>query len=212
MSTDLQHKTSIARLLLSRSAAYPFATNLSLITVPIGLIAMIIGPEVSRAFTIVFSTPVLIYVWGVWMVLGGLNVAWGILRNTPSIERAGMFVLFAPLSFYGVFVMVGLGRGGLVTGPVFCVLAVSCLQRARIIHRAAHAGEILAAAAAAAADDAGTLAGLHEAALAVLQEVAHGSTGEQSAVLQARAAAAEVFSHDPTGPGPTGPSPTHPAR
>ena len=188
---------AIARLLLSRSAAYPFATNLSLITIPVGLIALVIGPEVSRAFSIVFHTPMVIYIWGVWMVLGGLNVTWGILRHTPSIERAGMFVLFLPLSFYGVCVMIGLAQGGLVTGPVFVVLAVSCLQRARIIHRAAYAGATLAAAAEAAGDDTATLAALQLAAVAVLQEVAHGSRGPaDSAVDAAQATAHAVLARD----------------
>lgn len=184
-----------ARLLLSRSAAYPFATNLSLVTVPIGLIAIIIGPEVSRAFSIVFHTQLVVYLWGVAMALGGLNVAWGIMRHTPSIERAGMFVLCVPLAFYGVFVIVGLGRGGLVTGPVFLVLAVSCLQRARIIARAAHAVHVLADAAEHAHGDMVALARLDEATLNVLNEVAHGSAsvGAFSAIDQAGATVAAVL-------------------
>lgn len=189
--------TSVAQMLLSRSAAYPFATNLSLITIPIGLGALVIGPAVSRAFTIVFDSPAVIYFWGVWMVLGGLNVAWGVLRNTPSIERAGMFVLFLPLSFYGACVMIGLGRGGLVTGPVFCVLSISCLQRARIIHRAATAGATLAAAAEAAGEDAATLTALQDAAVAVLQDLAHGSRdAHDSAVDAAQAKAEEVLARE----------------
>jgi hypothetical protein len=121
------------RTLIGRSSAYPFATNLSLTTIPVGLLAVVIGPEISRGFSNVFHRPELIYVWGVWMCVGGLNVAAGILRQRPSVERAGLYALVVPLMFYGVFVVVGLGRGGLVTGPMFCGLAVSCFQRAQLI-------------------------------------------------------------------------------
>jgi hypothetical protein len=122
-----------ARTLRDRSFTYPFATNLSLITIPIGLLAIMIGPSISRAFSNVFHTPQLVYIWGIWMFVGGLNVATGILRRRPAVERAGLYVLVVPLLFYSVFVVIGLGRGGLVTGPVFFGLAVSCFQRARFI-------------------------------------------------------------------------------
>lgn len=135
----------VARALLGRSSAYPFATNLSLITIPIGALAVLIGPEISRGFGNVFHRPELIYVWGVWMFVGGLNVAAGILRGRPAVERAGLYVLVVPLLFYGVFVVVGLGRGGLVTGPVFCSLAVSCFQRAQFILRASRDRDTLRA-------------------------------------------------------------------
>lgn len=124
-----------ARTLIGRSSAYPFATNLSLITIPIGVLAVCIGTEISRGLGAVFHRPEVIYIWGIWMFLGGLNVAVGILRQRPTVERAGLYVLTVPLLFYGVFVVVGLGRGGLVTGPVFCGLAVSCLQRAQLMLR-----------------------------------------------------------------------------
>lgn len=127
----------LLRRMIDRSSATPFATNLSLITIPIGVLAVIIGPGISRGFSSVFHHPELIYIWGAWMCVGGLNVAAGILRRQPAVERAGLYVLVVPLLFYGVFVVVGLGRGGLVTGPVFCSLALSCFQRAQFILRSA---------------------------------------------------------------------------
>lgn len=125
--------TRMARPLWSHAKAYPFATNLSLISVPIGVIALVIGPDVSRAFTDVFGRPEPVYVWGVVLLVGGLNVAHGIIKNVPSRERGGLFVLAAAYGFYGVCVLVGLGVGGVVAGTIAVTLAVSALQRARVI-------------------------------------------------------------------------------
>lgn len=136
--------TALATL-YGRSRHYPFATNLSLTTIPIGLLAVIIGPDISRGFSSVFDRPELIYIWGIWMFVGGLNVAVGILRQHLAAERAGLYSLVVPLLFYGVFVIVGLGVGGLVTGPIFCGLAVSCFQRAELIARSAKDRVILRA-------------------------------------------------------------------
>lgn len=124
--------------LWAHSRAYPFATNLSLISIPIGLLALVIGPSISRAFSDVFpGRPEIIYVWGVALLLGGLNVAHGIVRHIPSRERAGLYVLAVAYAFYGVAVLYGLGRGGMVTGPISLTLAVSAIQRARVFDSAA---------------------------------------------------------------------------
>lgn len=125
--------------LFRSSRGFPFATNLSLVSIPIGLTAMILGPPVSRAFSILFHRPEVVYVWGVVLFLGGLYVAAGIGRLKPSMERAGLFVVAPAYAFYGVSVIIALEQGGLVTGPVFIALAISCLQRARIISLAARA-------------------------------------------------------------------------
>lgn len=135
--------TAALEALRAHSRGYPFATNLSLISIPIGLLALIIGPDVSRGFGAVFADrPEPIYVWGVVLLLGGANVAIGIGRR-PSRERAGLYVLSLAYSFYGICVIIGLGWGGMVTGPVFCVLAISCLQRAGVILIAARALALL---------------------------------------------------------------------
>ena len=130
------NRTFFAALFRS-SRGFPFATNLSLVSIPIGLAAMVLGPPVSRAFSILFDQPAVVYVWGVVLFLGGLYVAAGIGRLKPSMERAGLFVLAPAYAFYGTSVVIALGKGGLVAGPVFLALAVSCLQRARIISAAA---------------------------------------------------------------------------
>lgn len=120
------------RTLIQRSNARPFATNLSLVSVPIGVLAIVIGSAISAGFTHVWGDhAVSIYVWGVVLLLGGLNVAAGLLAGRPTRERAGLFVVAVAYAFYGACVMLGLGWGGMVTGPTFCALAVSCLQRAR---------------------------------------------------------------------------------
>lgn len=135
---------AILQAVHNHGRGYPFATNLSLVSIPVGLLAIIIGPEISRGFVQVFgdlSSP--IYAWGVVLLLGGINVAIGIGRRLPSRERAGLYVLAAAYAFYGVCVIIGLGWGGMVTGPVFIVLAASAIQRAHIILLAAKAVAVL---------------------------------------------------------------------
>ena len=130
--------------LRAHSRGYPFATNLSLVSIPIGLLAIGIGPDVSRGFTVVFGQfPEIIYVWGAILLLGGSNVAVGLGKRLPSRERAGLYVLAAAYAFYGVCVILGLGWGGMVTGPAFIALAVSCVQRARVILTAARAQAVM---------------------------------------------------------------------
>jgi hypothetical protein len=121
------------RRLVRHAAAAPFATLIPLAAVPIGLLSIAIGPEVSRAYSIVFHQPELVYAWGAVLTLGGAYVAAGIMRRTPSYQRGGLYVLAFAFLFYGVSVMIGLGRGGLVTGPMFCTIAAACLLRARLI-------------------------------------------------------------------------------
>ena len=131
MHRFLRSLRAAGRSLLSQSRGYPFATNLSLVSIPIGMLALIIGPDISRAFTDVFRRPEPVYVWGVILLLGGVNVAWGIVFHVPSRERAGLYVLAFAYAFYGVSAVVGLGAGGLVTGPISVTLAISAVQRAR---------------------------------------------------------------------------------
>lgn len=125
------------RALVRHSSGFPFATNLSLVSVPIGLLAVVMGTDISAGFTNVWHRPEPIYLWGVALLLGGANVAAGLLRERPAQERAGLFVLAPTYAFYGSCVILGLGFGGMVTGPTFLVLALSCVQRARVLKNAA---------------------------------------------------------------------------
>jgi hypothetical protein len=127
--TRARHLLTVMR----HGRSYPFATTLSLVSIPIGFLAMFIGQDVSRAFQIVYHRPEPIYIWGVALLLGGINVAWGIGIVNPGVERAGLCVLAVAYGFYGVSVMLGLGVGGLVAGPTFLALALACLLRARVI-------------------------------------------------------------------------------
>lgn len=134
----------VLRAVRNHGRGYPFATNLSLMSIPIGLLAVIIGPNISRGFSTVFAgRPEPIYIWGVVLLLGGSNVALGIGQRLPSRERAGLYVLAVAYAFYGVSVIIGLGWGGMVTGPIFIVLALSCVQRAGVLLAAAKSLQVL---------------------------------------------------------------------
>lgn len=124
--------------LYARGRRFPFATGLSLISVPIGLLAIFIGQEVSRAFTIVWNRPEPVYVWGVVLLLGGAHVAAGIMGQNTARERAGLWILAVAYAFYGASVILGLGWGGMVTGPTFLVLALCCIQRALMVNEVSY--------------------------------------------------------------------------
>lgn len=127
-----------AGALFRHSRGFPFATNLSLVSIPIGLAAVGIGQDVSRAFTILWpGAPQPVYVWGAVLVVGGINVAAGIALPRPSLERAGLSVLAAAFAFYGLAVLVALQANGLVTGGLALTIALSAMQRAHIILRSA---------------------------------------------------------------------------
>lgn len=117
----------------ARARSAPFATNLPLLSVPVGALAVLVGPPVSTAFDRVYHRPELIYVWGAVLLVGGANVAVGIHQRLPSIERAGLYVLACPWAFYGASVIVALRLGGLVAGPLALTVGLSCWLRARYI-------------------------------------------------------------------------------
>ncbi len=130
-----------ARALFAQNKGFPFSTNLSLISIPIGVLAIIIGQDISRGFTVVYNRPEVIYIWGAVLLLGGFNVASGIARRKAALERAGLYVLACAYAFYAVSVLLGLGVGGLVTAPVFLTLAISSVQRANLLGRAIREGK-----------------------------------------------------------------------
>lgn len=110
----------------------PFQVATCTVGVPIGIGAMLLGSQVSTAMSRVLGDSVdVVRLWGVLMVAGGLLTVIGRGWLRPGVERAGLMTLGPAYALYAVSVLLGLGVGGLVAGPMFGALAVACLARVR---------------------------------------------------------------------------------
>jgi hypothetical protein len=108
----------------------PFQLLATAISAPIGIGAMIIGTEVSTAMSRVLSGQIpVVRLWGLLMLLGGCCATYGRLTRRLSLERTGLRVLAPAYALYAGSVLLGLGFGGLVTGPMFFALAIACYVR-----------------------------------------------------------------------------------
>jgi hypothetical protein len=102
----------------------------------IGLDAIILGDNASRAFTELGGGS-MIRVMGAAMFIGGLLVAAGIARADYLFEVIGLALAAFGSTVYGLGVMLGLGTQGLVTGPENLLIAVAFLGRIALISRRA---------------------------------------------------------------------------
>jgi hypothetical protein len=101
--------------------------------VPIGITAILIGASVSEAMSrVLIALPEVVRLWGVVLVVGGIASVWGRYGGRPWLERVGLRTLGPAYALYGVSVLLGLGYGGLVTGPMFLALAGACFVRSRL--------------------------------------------------------------------------------
>jgi hypothetical protein len=123
---------------LERFAARPHQTMLGIATAYAGIVAVIIGPAVSFSVTKVLGVaPDVVRAWGATLGLGGALMSVGILAKHSLVERIGLGLLGPALVLYGLTVLVALGRGGQVTGPLCVGLGVGSMVRSAILARKA---------------------------------------------------------------------------
>jgi hypothetical protein len=116
-----------------RMAQSPFQVAVTGMAIPIGIMAIALGASVSEAMTRVLgNVPEVVRLWGAVVLVSGAAALVGRYGGRPWLERAGLRTLGPAWALYGVSVLLGLGFGGLVTGPMFLALAVACLVRARL--------------------------------------------------------------------------------
>lgn len=118
----------------------PTATTLPLGMIAAGLVAVVLGLESSKAFA-ELGGATLVRVMGICMVLGGLVVVAGILRDDAALEPIGLTLAALGAAIYGVVAVVGLGTQGLITGIDHLLITVGFLGRiALLLARAPKAG------------------------------------------------------------------------
>jgi hypothetical protein len=116
--------------LWKRTQQLPFQLLATAVSVPIGIAALSIGTEVSTAMSRVLSGQIpVVRLWGLLMLAGGGCATYGRLAHRLGLERTGLRVLAPAYALYAGSVLLGLGKGGLVTGPMFFALALACYVR-----------------------------------------------------------------------------------
>jgi hypothetical protein len=124
------------RMLWAAWREQPTAVTLPLGMTLIGLAAIILGEDASRAFT-ELGGAAMIRVMGAAMLIGGLLVAVGIARSDYLLEVIGLALAAFGATVYGIGVVLGLGLNGLVTGPENLLIALAFFGRIAMISRRA---------------------------------------------------------------------------
>lgn len=125
-----------ARVLLVAWRAKPTAVTIPIAMVPIGVIALVLGEDASRAFTNI-GGEIVIRSLGAAMALGGVSVAFGILRNDVVYEGVGLTLCSLGALLYGTGVILGLGEQGLIAGLGYLAFATGFLGRVWLLQKAA---------------------------------------------------------------------------
>jgi hypothetical protein len=105
--------------------------------VPTGALALVLGPGVSRAFTLIAANMIVPRFMGFLLLLGGVLALCGMLRMNSFIEALGLALLAAGAALYGFGVILGLGMAGMVAGPGYVAIAVALSRRVQILLRLA---------------------------------------------------------------------------
>jgi hypothetical protein len=130
--------TNPGRLLWAAWRQQPTAVTLPLGMILIGLLAVVLGENASRAFTELGGST-MIRVMGLAMLTGGLLVVTSIILDDATFEVMGLALGVFGTIVYGVGVILGLGTQGLITGPENIGIAVAFLGRIALLLRRARA-------------------------------------------------------------------------
>jgi hypothetical protein len=120
-------------------------TRPTIATIPLGLIvlgmvALVRGDHVSRAFTDLGGS-FLVRFLGASMVLGGILFAASLPRGDAAVESMGLAVTTLGCFMYGVGVIAGLGEQGIMAGGGFLLISAGFLLRIRMVIRKGRAAQ-----------------------------------------------------------------------
>lgn len=124
----------------------PMSVVIPAALIPIGAVTTVLGPEASRAFTLLPpSAQFIAHMMGMLMLLGGVLVLLGIAQSETFTELIGLLFAGLGCAIYGLGVIIGLGVNGLVTGPMFLAIAIASAIRVvagmRLAERINHTGQ-----------------------------------------------------------------------
>lgn len=123
------------RLLARAWSAKPTAVTIPIVMVPIGICALILGTDISQAFTNISADGgvVVIRIMGAAMLTGGVLVIVSIVRGDAVQEAIGLAFAAFGAAIYGGGVVIGLGEQGLVAGLGYLAIAVGFVGRIRLL-------------------------------------------------------------------------------
>lgn len=108
----------------------PMSVVIPAALIPIGAVTTVLGPDASRAFTLLpQGAQFIAHAMGMFMVVGGLLVLLGISQNETFTELIGLVFAALGCLVYGAGVIIGLGLNGLITGPMFVSIAIASITR-----------------------------------------------------------------------------------
>lgn len=119
---------------------HPYSVTLAAVLAPVGLLAVVKGDEVSRALSDL-GAGVVSRVMGALLLAGGVLVLTSVFRRGAVLEAAGLTLLATGCGIYGAGVILGLGWGGMVAGPIALAVAAASARRVQILLRVACPGE-----------------------------------------------------------------------
>jgi len=126
------------RRLVDAWRSRPTSVTIPLVMIPIGIAALILGENVSRAFTNIGGGTI-IRIMGAAMLLGGVCVLVSVLRSDPLQEMIGLSLIVFGAAIYGCGVILGLRVQGIVAGMGYLAIATGFLGRVLMLVREARA-------------------------------------------------------------------------
>lgn len=118
---------TVHRLNLARTHR-PFTLVFAFVLPIPGALAIIYGDDVSRALNTI-SAGVLSRVIGIALLVGAMATVTGLARGVSLYEAAGLTLMSGACTIYGVGVILGLGLGGMVAGPMALAVALAMILR-----------------------------------------------------------------------------------
>ena len=106
----------------------PYTVVLAAVLIVPGALALIYGDDVSKALSTIAADNIS-RIMGATLLLGGLLTLTGMARGSAIVEIAGLCALAAGCGIYGFGVILGLGLGGMVAGPISLAIAFATVRR-----------------------------------------------------------------------------------
>ncbi len=108
----------------------PWEMFVALLCVLAGIPLLINGPDKSASSIDKVLPPILVYVWGGTLLIGGILILWGRSQRRTSnfrLERGGLALLASAGLIYGAGILVARGQAAIVAVLTIYTFVATCL-------------------------------------------------------------------------------------